>query len=456
MVPSFAAGTYTEQNGAISADGSRIFFTVGALGEIPGNTAGYEGELYLREDGTTTVQIDASERSKPVPGGLSRFGWANAEGTQVLFLSTKSLLDEDLDGTGRDLYEYDLTQPTGQRLTLLTPEHLTPGALGIDHVITASEDGGFVYFVGGSQQTRMYVLHEGMVRQVGVREPVGGNSDATNWGDLGFGIGGRMVRISLDGRWALFQSQNDQGLGYDNHIEDGECKIGAGWENSRGANGDCTELFLYSYANDETICVSCNPSGAPPKGNASFDTRKLNASGIDQYLSQPLSVDGRRVLFNSRDALVPEDSNGKVDVYLYDVEAGKLALISSGQCNCDSLFLSASPSGNDVFFATNEQLVARDIDDLYDVYDARVGGGIAFQNQLPVAGCEGDACQAPPSVPNTLTPSSSGFTGPGNPQARPNKQKKKKKRAAKRRKHAKKKHNARKARKAQRRGRAGR
>jgi hypothetical protein len=113
--------------------------------------------------------------------------------------------------------------------------------------------------------------------------------------------------------------------------------------------------------------------------------------------------------------LVERDSNGKRDVYVYDSEAETLRLISTGQCNCNSYFLNASPGGRDVFFTTRQQLVRSDNDDLVDLYDARVGGGIAAQNAVPPAECQGDACQPPPSPPSGITPSSLGFAGPGNP-----------------------------------------
>ena len=39
------------------------------------------------------------------------------------------------------------------------------------------------------------------------------------------------------------------------------------------------------------------------------------------------------------------------------------------------MFLDASASGDDVFFATRERLAPTDTDELVDVYDARVDGG---------------------------------------------------------------------------------
>lgn len=46
-------------------------------------------------------------------------------------------------------------------------------------------------------------------------------------------------------------------------------------------------------------------------------------------------------------------------------------MISSGQEETNSSFVTATPSGSDVFFTTRSQLVAQDQDDLMDLYDAR-------------------------------------------------------------------------------------
>jgi hypothetical protein len=446
------AGAYTAPNNAISSDGARIFFTAGALSNSVSD-AGLAGDLYLREDGTTTVQIDASERTQPIPGGLSTFEWATPDGASALFISNKPLVDEDQDGSGEDLYRYNVDAPAGQHLTLMTPEWLTPNALGISHVVGASEDGSIVYVIGaeikgkGDHYEPMYVLHGDMVRQVGAREAVLGG--ITDWGDAG-GFRASMARVSPDGRHVLFQSVNDQGLGYDNHHDNSiaghECTLtpadlnqeGNGGlnvlEGLREGKGRCAELFLYSFDSGETVCVSCNPSGAPAEGNGSFETRYYGVSGGGQHLVQPMSTDGRRIFFNSRDALVPSDSNGKPDVYEYDSQSGDLRLISSGGCNCASILLAADADGSDAFFATKEQLVIHDEDNLYDVYDARIGGGIQSQNEPLAPGCEGDACQAAPTPPVDPTPSSVSFQGAGNV-SEPRSQGRKHRKHAKKRKH---------------------
>ena len=89
-----------------------------------------------------------------------------------------------------------------------------------------------------------------------------------------------------------------------------------------------------------------------------------------------------------------------------------MALISSGQAPLDADFRDASPSGEDVFFATPTSLLPQDYG-LIDIYDARVGGGLPVPaERAPV--CEGEACQSVPAPPPETTPSSLLFRGAGN------------------------------------------
>jgi hypothetical protein len=99
---------------------------------------------------------------------------------------------------------------------------------------------------------------------------------------------------------------------------------------------------------------------------------------------------------------------------VYEWENGVVYLISSGKSSRDSYFLDNSESGNDVFFATTEGLVAGDLDGGYDVYDARVPR--PGDNPPPAAvPCEGSICEGPPRVQVPLgEPASATFSGLGN------------------------------------------
>ncbi len=430
-------GDFTQLTNTISADGSRIFFTVPAE-KLSYGISEY-GDLYMREDGATTVQIDASELSAPIPGnpGSSEFQAATPDGSVVFFLSSRKLTDDDVDPpTGEqnfvDLYRYDVEAPAGHRLTLMTPESETPRALFINYVPSISDDGEYVYIEAvkpgetNFDARSLFLLHDGEARFIASK---GTSPEGVSWGETGtFQHVPNSMRVSPDGRHVLFGSTDDNGYDLGGH----------------------QGLFLYSADSDELVCASCKPGGGAATADAGFFIRGILGKGdsSDQNLPQALSADGRWAFFTTAVALVPEDTNGKLDAYQYDSESGRLALISSGECNCDSIWVGASPSGDDVFFDTAEQLVRADTDNLYDIYDARVNGGLAAQNRLPAVGCEGDACQPVITPSAAQTPASAGFNGPANPQAkirkhRRSKHKSKRKRHRQARKAAQRRHHAR-------------
>jgi hypothetical protein len=153
----------------------------------------------------------------------------------------------------------------------------------------------------------------------------------------------------------------------------------------------------------------------------------LIAPGSD-ILPQPRNLtDNGRLFFESRDALSPHDTNGRVqDVYEYEPDGvgtceseaengGCISLISSGRDTTDSDFVNATPSGSDVFFTTRSRLVSSDEDNLIDLYDARENGGFPPPASVPPC-TTADSCRAAPSPQPTIfgAPSSQTFTGAGN------------------------------------------
>ena len=152
------------------------------------------------------------------------------------------------------------------------------------------------------------------------------------------------------------------------------------------------------------------------------------------YQSRYLSDSGR-LFFNSRDALVPQDTDGEENVYEYEPEGigsceraggtfdkksgGCVGLISSGTSGDESAFLDASESGDDVFFVTASKLVSQDYDSAFDVYDAHVCSALAPCSMAPVASAPcvtADSCKPAPSPQPAIfgVPASGTFSGAGN------------------------------------------
>jgi hypothetical protein len=225
-----------------------------------------------------------------------------------------------------------------------------------------------------------------------------------------------------------------------------------GYENVDASSGARDEqVFLYDAAAAHLVCVSCK-TGGPPHGV--FDTEHSGEGNgllvdrggiwrgrwlagsipgwtpldevIAPYQSRYLSDQGR-LFFNSPDALVEKATSGKENVFQYEPMGvggcaqgpGCVALISSGTAKHESAFIEATPSGNDVFFITDQQLVAPDQDNAYDLYDARVcteASPCITPPLPPPPPCSNEASCRPPSSSQTGfgAPTSATFSGPGN------------------------------------------
>lgn len=391
----------TVVTGAISDDGSRIFWTSKA------------GQLYVREDGEVTVEIEAA----------GKFLAASADGSKVL-LSDGCL--------------YDLAEKAC--------EDLTAGLGGFLGIAGHSEDLSDVYFVDTA------VLSEDENDQGQKAQAGKPNLYAWNEGTLGFiatllaadnGSGGdwqaspsaRTAEASPAGRFLTFLSQARL-TGYDNT---GPCQL----EGSSGKYLDapCPEAFLYDSATGELTCASCNPSNTRPLGASTLRLIKDARGSLPQprYLS-----DEGRLYFDTRDSLSPADTNdGVEDVYQYEPEGvgsckragGCVSLVSAGAEAVDSNFLTMDEAGKSVFFTSRDQLVLKDKDQLIDLYVAREGGGIPAETEVGRGECQGEACVPLLSPPNDPTPASSSVNGAGNVDEKKAK-KHKKKRAKKHKKKA--------------------
>ncbi len=316
-----------------------------------------EGAVYLSEAGTVKTVLGS-------PGG--RFQVASANG------SVAYLVDSG------ELVEYSATSGT------VTP--LTTGG-GVEGVLGISADGSTVYY---AKAGAVFLRRGGLVTEVA------SSADSTDW-ETG------TARVSADGAHLLFLSQGEL-TGFPSEGE--------------------TEVFLYGPPPGGSApiltCVSCDPSGERPQGEAEIPGTRSNGSGsgaTNAYQPRALAASGERVFFETSDSLVARDTNGGVtDVYEWEADGegtctrggGCVQLISGGRRATGSYFLDADEAGNEAFFLTAESLYPLDPGS-YDVYVARVGGGFTVPtNPIP---CDGDACQTLPEAPEdpspgTLVPSS--------------------------------------------------
>jgi hypothetical protein len=434
---------------SVSTDGERVVFYVGGGLEtvsqsVLPNAPYIDGGLYLREhpgaeqsalngsDACTesekacTVQIDAPAGGPGSAGG-GQFQWGNADASKIFFTDEERLTPDATAEAGRpDLYEYDLERPAGERLTDLTANQSE--AADVLGVSGASEDGSYVYFVAdgvltGSQenshdatavagQANLYLRHAGTTTFIATLDAEGGDQcDWTAWC--------LTSRVSQNGLFIAFNSIASI-TGYDNHpIHPEACQ-----HLTQVAEAPCIEAYRYAAdagSQGELTCATCNPTGQPPAAEFAWSVIEAADHEDDGMIVLDNAISGAgQVFFETMESLVPADENGTWDVYEYDGGEGasaQLHLISTGQSALPSFFDDATPDGSNVFFVTAQSLLHADDRADYDLYDARVGGGFAAQDEaIQPPACESeDGCRSPLNEPPAeFSVASASLAGAGN------------------------------------------
>lgn len=362
----------------ISADGSKVFF---------------EGEAgtYVRYAGEETVFI----------GG--RFGGAGKNGRYAFVYGMG--LTPDSEPNVAYLYRFDTES---RELELLTPTRRsdTEGNLQV------AASGTSVFFNSTGAVTpdavegtnNLYAWHEGDVKLI-----------ATTPRDS---VAPMEYLASPNGKWFAFASYS-QLTAYDNGSRTACTSFinGDPQDTETGEGIACREIYRYDVETGELICASCPRDGAPPNGNARMGPENVEG---DFSFARSMLDDGT-VIFDTTEPLSARDSNSNRDVYTFD--GSDTTLISAGRTASRSEFDTAGADGSDIFFTTQDRLVGQDVDTIADVYDARVGGGIASQNPpAPRGDCLRDDCKTTPNAgPELPFGGSESLSGPENLKPKPRK-----------------------------------
>jgi hypothetical protein len=416
---------------AISTDGSHVIFQALADGGTSAE-AGQAGkaELYDRANGSKTVEISApaegAEAANPA-AEEARFWAASPDGALVFFTSSAELTTESNTGEGNvseDLYRFNTATNALTDLTIARePVDASTGA-GVQGVVGVSEverepgEGPYVYFVATGRlangatdgQPNLYVSHGGGApRFIATLS----GEDSADWTSTPTAS---TAYLTPDGRHLAFMSVG-RPTDYDNR--------------DRNTGQPDSEVYEYDGEGSATlVCASCDPSGAQPVSSA-FTGAAPTSGRLGTPFHQPrvISNDGRRLFFSSSEP--PPSGVGVGYAKVFEYEGGAVYPISSSASSAADVFLDASPSGNDVFFATYDRLTSGDQDNLMDIYDARVGGGFP-PVPAPPTPCAAGACQAhgaPPSLPTLASTLSIGAGNLPAPATRPISHKSKKRKA---------------------------
>jgi hypothetical protein len=426
-----------ELDHAISQDGSRVLFQATADGGVPDPQQKGKTELYDRIGGVSTVEVSA-----PAPGaepsdcetmdricdpGSAQFWAASDDGSLVYFTSKAALTKESNTGpeeisgedVGNDLYRYDVE--TGV-LTDLTVDTRDLDGADVQGVVGSSEDGSYVYFVADgdlagkakSGEPNLYMWHgsagtPGTVTYIAtLRAPT--SEEAT---DIETMLAGTIEYHSDVADWTSRPTESQAYVTPDGeHLAFMSVERLTRYNNEDQVTGqDDHEVFEYSAESGRLVCASCDAGNVRPLGSAFIGAKLGERVSTPFHQPRSLSDDGSRLFFSSPDPLVPGIASGSTRVFEY--ENGSVQLISGTESGASAVFLDASASGDDVFFATREQLVPGDTDELVDVYDARVDGGLTEPPALMP--CQGGACRESLSPPLAFSPPASAlFAGAGN------------------------------------------
>lgn len=400
----------------LTRDGRYLVFKVG----LPDGTA----ELYVRdlEEGTTRALAPSSgpavlfgsfqgtDNVYPwIPGGDAStnpvtmpLGFVTvASGASVAFFRSGANLAPGASGSDYDkLYQADLA--TGE---------LTYRAEIDGPPVELSADGSKVLFLRPTGESRVDPWELRFWDADAPDESVllGSISGLFNAGSNGMV---RSLRSSTDGRTWVFTAADS--------LDPDRLNVAPATQ----------QVYRWRVGDAHPVCLSCEPvdgqarfTGAAlsqAEAQSTQTLRKPNGETVSvrKYAvaqrSRAISDDGRLVAFDSPDRLVAEDTNGVRDVYLWDADAApedRLRMLTGGQGSAPSYYIDMSPDGRNVFFSTQDGLVAADKDLAYDVYVARRGGGFPGSPES----CVAETCR-PPAAPAPLlgSPGSLSLTGDGN------------------------------------------
>jgi hypothetical protein len=362
-----------------SKDGSSVVFNVGGF-------FGENGTLYVRHDGSTYPMVTVTWAEEAVYMGGS------SDGTKIYYLIDPGVFFGETRGT---LYEYDLATQDSHQVT---------GAADVE-VVNISEDGSHVYLISGEQLDgakgspggkNLYLWDGSDARFVAELTPEDAGTSAEGISLIDWplvvtgaqqaspvGVGNDPSRTTSDGSVLVFEARSNL-TSYD--------------------AGGHKEIYRYSAVSGDLTCVSCSPTGAPATSNARLNAVS-NASPPENEAERHaptnaatevrnLTADGAAVFFVSADRLVPNDTDGRMDVYEW--RDGHLALISYGHSSGgDEWLYGATPDGSNVFFTSGDRLVPQKESDTVSIYDARVDGG--FPPASTPVPCAVGSCQGVPA-----------------------------------------------------------
>ncbi|MBX3465047.1 MAG: PD40 domain-containing protein [Planctomycetes bacterium] len=317
---------------AVSGNGRFVGFLSKAFNLVPGDTNQKEDVFVHDRQTRTTERVSLTPAGGQFPD-LSGKPSLSDDGSLVAFMGR---LDDDDDIWVRDRVS-GTTQPISQA-TPLSGRFFDPMLSG---------DGRWVAFVnnnGESQQVYVYdrvLLSLELVSQSSAGQPGNEPSFAPS--------------ISRNGRWVAFASNASNLVPNDSNEK--------------------IDVYLRDRQTGTTTRVSLSAGGN---------------EGDDDSIEAAIAADGRWVAFSSKAAnLVPDDDNGKSDVFVVDTQTGAIQRASvnpqGGEVDKESWQPKLNADGSYVVFSSlSDDLVAGDSNGKEDVFRRDLVAGVTIRVSLGI------------------------------------------------------------------------
>lgn len=290
-------GNQISYSAFVSGDGGRVVFLSDATNLVSNSDGNGETDVFLRDvPGNATTLISVATDGGTGDSSVD-YAAISADGWYVAFDSDSSnLVANDTNGGGWDIFLRNLHDNT---TTLVSLDDSGNQTLNTTNNVDVSQDGRYVVFeADGDGTANGWEIFRRDTRSV---PPATQRISVTN-GNPGNRGGSNNPTVSADGRYVAFESDAD-------NLDSG------GFEDTNVE----TDIFLRDIQQGSTRLISRALDGSP-------------ANGASQ--NAQISEDGRYVIFASYATNLVADTQGDnvrySNVYLYDVAAQTIALLSKG------------------------------------------------------------------------------------------------------------------------------
>jgi Tol biopolymer transport system component len=308
---------------SISADGRFVAFYSDAANLVTGDSNGVRHVfVHDRDTGATTRVSVASDGTEGDTLAAAGFPTISPDGRFVAFTSSfTNLVVGDTNGA-QVTFVHDRQTTTTARVSLSSVDVEGNGDSGLTQVTT---DGRFVAF--NSDATNLVEDDTNEASDIFVRDREAGTTIRISVSSDGTEANGPSWEPAMtpDGRFVAFSSTASNLVA--------------------GDTNDAFDVFLHDRQSAETIRVSVDSAGN---------------QGTYSSLDSSISSDGQRIAYRSEAPdLVGNDTNGVMDIFVRDREAGETLRVSIGSggeqitADADSPFISAD--GRFVAFCTTSE-----------------------------------------------------------------------------------------------------